>query len=96
MSPYGHGVFQGGISGSPVALCRAPEVEGFGYSASLIVHIVLMQGKKRGWRVEAEEKGNSCLMHEKICQTPMVRFNSWVLQAQKNNVIYVIIAKRLV
>lgn len=79
-----------------MALCRALQAKGFGYSVSLRVHIVFMQGKKRGWRVEAGEKGNSCLMHEKICQTPMVRFNSWVLQAQENNVIYVITAKRLV
>lgn len=63
---------------------------------SLRAHIVLMQGKKRGRRVEKREKGNSCLTYEKICQAPMVRFNSWVLQAQKNNVIYVITAKRLV
>ena len=63
---------------------------------SLRTHIVLMQGKKRGWRAKAGEKGNSCLMYEKICQAPMVRFNSWVLQAQENNVIYVITAKRLV
>lgn len=63
---------------------------------SLRAHIVLVQGKKRGWRAEAGEKGNSCLVPEKICQTPIVRFNRWVLQAQENNVIYVITAKRLV
>lgn len=54
------------------------------------------KAKKRRWRVEVEEKVNSCLMYEKICQAPTVKFNSWVLQAQENNVIYVITVKRLV
>lgn len=52
--------------------------------------------QEKGERVEAGEKGASCFMYEKICQAPMVRFNSWVLCALENNVIYVIPANGLV
>lgn len=57
-------------------------------------HTPTMQEKEVG--AEAGEKRASCFMYEKICQAPMVRFNSWVLRALENNVISVIPANGLV
>lgn len=69
--------------------------EGLGCMMFLSRHAYICKARQ-GVVEEAGGKGASCLAYEKVCQAPMVRFNSWVLHALENNVISVITSSGMV